>query len=159
VQNDGHFTDLLLVQAGANDHLAGELHTRRLKTQSLVSILTEAAKAAVSVANRAAKEQVQNPGEDRIANVAMMPGHGPGPNAAPEAVSHHQFVTGTQALDEGIKIAEIVGVVRVAHDDVATPCCGDPCLKRTSVAALLDGNDPGAVVFGNGWRTVGAAVV
>src|SRR5262245_13667011 len=71
-----HFADLLPLQAGLDDHLAGELHAWSGQAKLLVGILAETAQAAVRVADRRTEEQVQDAGQHGIADVAVQPGHG-----------------------------------------------------------------------------------
>src|SRR5262249_36127316 len=110
--------DLLSVQARLDNHFTGEFHSGTGQPQPFITILTESAQAAVGVADRRVEEQVQDAGEPRIADVAVQPGHGPRPDAPPEAVAHHQVVALPQLLHKRLNGAEIVGIVGVAHDHV-----------------------------------------
>ena len=86
VENDGNFRNLLVVQTGFDDHLAGELHPRSFDVQSLVGFLAERSQAAVRVADRRVKKEVQDARQDRIADIAMEPRHRPWPNPPLKAV-------------------------------------------------------------------------
>src|SRR5262245_33633090 len=104
-----HLADLLLVEAGLDDHLAGELHAGRGEVKLEVGVLAKAAQAAVGVLDGAAEEEVEDAGEDGVADVAMQPGHGAGLDATPEAVAHDQVVPLAELFDEGTELGEVVG--------------------------------------------------
>ena len=59
-----------------------------------------------------------------IADVAVFPGHGAGPDAAEKAISHHDVIAVAKLCDERGERAEVVAVVGVAHNDVP-PLCGE----------------------------------
>ncbi len=159
VQDDRHLADLLLVQRCLDHHLAGELHARRPQVEPFVGVLAEGAQAAVGVADGRAEEEVQDAGQDRVADVPVVPGHGAGADAALEAVAHDQLIAGAEALDERVDGAEVVGIVGVAHDDVLAAGSGNARLQGRAVTALGGMDHPAAGGAGQVLRAVGAAVV
>src|SRR6266571_681379 len=100
-QGGGYLCDAHLLQARLDDHLASELHARRLKIQSAHGLSTKPAKAAIHIANWAPEEQPFQPRQNRRAEVAMQPGHGPRFDAPEEAVAHDQVVAFPQLLHKG----------------------------------------------------------
>ena len=54
----------------------------------------------MSIADRASKEEIENAGQDRVAHVAMQPGHCPGENATPEPIAHYKIVSASQSINE-----------------------------------------------------------
>lgn len=105
------------------------------------------------------KEEVEDAGEDRIADVAVMPRHRPGLDTAAEAIPHHQFVPVAKPLDEGFESGEIVGVIGIAHDD-EFPLGGiDAGLERAAISTPGSVDDAGTLGSGEVLRAIGAAVV
>src|SRR5579871_4077704 len=140
VQNNGNFRDPLMVQTGLDHHLAGKLHSRSLQMQPLVGFPAEAAETAVGIADRSMKEQVQDPSEDWVADVAMQPGHGPRPDAALKAIAHDQIVASAKLIKERFDVAKVVRIIGIAHDHVTATCGGDAALEGIAVATTLDVN-------------------
>src|SRR4029077_19194408 len=101
----------------------------------------EAAQAAVEVAGRGAEEHATQCRQHRVADPAVQPRHGAGPGAAAEAVAHDQLVALAQAFYERVDGAEVVGVVRIAHDDVAPARRLDPGPERGAIAPLRHRHD------------------
>src|SRR5688572_13016984 len=62
-------------------------------------------------------------------------------DAAAEAVAHDEIKAAPELFDEGIELAEIVGIVAVAHDDVAASRRLDAAEQRGPVAAALHRRD------------------
>ena len=69
MQHDGNLADFLPVQTGLDDHFAGELHAGRGQLEPFEGVLAKAAQAAMSVADGAVEEQIQDAGQHRIADV------------------------------------------------------------------------------------------
>src|SRR5271165_4636530 len=72
----------------------------------------------MNVGEVAAIKEVQQPRGDRCAKVLVKWGHGSGLDVASEARSHHIFVASMKALHKRLEVAEVVGTVGVAHQDV-----------------------------------------
>ena len=89
----------------------------------------------------------------------MQQRHGPRPDATAESIPNDQVVTLPEPLDERPKAQEIVAVICVCEDDVASSCRRDPTSKRAAVTALLNRDHTRAQLPGNLLRTVGAAIV
>jgi len=69
---------------------------------------------------RASEEESSDRREDGVPEVAVERRHRPGPDAAREAVAHHEVVAFAELRDEGHERREVVAVVRVAHHDRVT---------------------------------------
>ena len=95
----------------------------------------KAAQPAMEVADRAAEEQPADEREDRIAEIAVKRRHGRLRDPAAKTVSHHDVVAFAKLFDEAVEIGEVVGIVAVAHDDVAAARSADAGDKRRAVAA------------------------
>ena len=74
----------------------------------------------MEVADRAAEEEPADKGEDRIAEIAMQRRHGRFRDPAAKAVSHHDVIALAELFHEAVEVGEVVGIVAVAHDDIAT---------------------------------------
>ena len=70
VESDRQLADLEAAARGADHHLGGELHPGRLKGERGQDVAPERPHAAMRVAHRRAKEEVQEAGEQRIADPA-----------------------------------------------------------------------------------------
>src|SRR6516225_8773931 len=101
IEHDRHFGDLLFIQASLDYHLAGELHPRRLQTESVVSVAAKAAESTMRVTDGTAKEEVENSSKYRVADVSVRPGHRPRADSALKAITHHQIESFTELLNEG----------------------------------------------------------
>jgi hypothetical protein len=146
-------------ELGLDDHLGGELHAGGAQVHPAVGFGGKGAHAAVEVADAGAEEESAKEGEGRVADVAILPGHGAGLDAASEAVAHHEVGAGTQALQKAGDVREVVAAVGIAHEDEAAAGGGDAPAQGVAVALGGDGDDAGSVCLGDGLGTVGAAVV
>ncbi len=111
--------------------------------------------AAVGVVDAGAEQQVQKPGEQRIADVAVQPRHRARLDVLHPVADHH-VGAGLQLGQEARDLLEVVGEIGVGHDDVAAPRDGEAGQVGAAVAALglVDddraggGRQPGAAVLG-----------
>jgi hypothetical protein len=115
--------------------------------------------AAVRIRHAHAKEHVEHPRQNRVADPAVRPRHGVLVNAAVEPRAHDQVVPGVERLDESRQLVQRVGLVRVPHDDVAAARLRQPSEVRAPVPAARLGHDGGAVRGRYLGRAVGRAVV
>ena len=74
-------------------------------------------------------------GEDRVADPAILPRHGPGLDPALEAIAHHEVAACPQLLDERHEVGEIIAVIGIAHDDIDAACRQAALIKCRAVAA------------------------
>jgi hypothetical protein len=149
-------------EPGAHHHLGGELHPRALQPQADDRVAAEGTQAAMEVVNRCCEEQAPNSGEDRVADPAVLPGHGArqdAPAACREAAAHDQVRAGPQTGQEPRQFAEVVGAVGVAHQHEPAAGGGDAASQRVAVAACRDFDNPCPGRFGQRLRAVGAAIV
>jgi hypothetical protein len=73
---DRQLADVEVLLGGADHHLGGELHAGRAQVEHGQDVAAEAAHAAVGVLDAGAEEEVEDAGEDRVADVAVQPRHG-----------------------------------------------------------------------------------
>src|ERR1035437_1351979 len=125
----------------------------------LKGALREAAQAAMEISHSRAKENFSDGGEYGVPDVTVLPRHRPRPNAALKAVSHHHVIPRTQLLNKGIETLEVIAVICVAHDAVATVRRGDRPIQRRPVAANRNMNPARAQLGRNLLRSVGRAVI
>ena len=146
--------DLEVLLGGADHHLGGELHPGRAQVELVEHVAAQRAHAAVGVAHAGAEEEVEQPGQQRVADVAVQPRHRSRLDV-PHAVAHHQLGAGVELADEARDLVEVVGQVGVGHHDVAPARGGEPGEVRAAVAAarLDDHARPG------GRRELRAAVI
>src|SRR5258708_8596897 len=96
----------------------------------------------MEVAHTRAEKEPTDEAQHRIAEVAVQRGHGAATDAALEAVAHHERMPGAQLLDERVEPGEVVAVVGVAHDDVASARGPDPPPQTPAVPPLGHLHDP-----------------
>ena len=88
----------------------------------------------MGVRHARAEEEVQDPGQHGVADVAMQPGHRPRLDVV-HAVAHHQLCTGPQLGDETRDLAEVISQIGVRHHDVVAPRGGEAGAVCRAVAA------------------------
>ena len=82
------------------DHLRGELHPGRVEVERRERVAAHRPHPAVGVGDLHAEEEVEQPGEDRVPDVAVEPRHRLAVDRPLEAGAHHEVVAGGEALDE-----------------------------------------------------------
>ena len=92
----------------------------RVELQPKRRLAGKAAQPAMEVADRAAEEEPSDEREHRIAEIAVQRRHRRFRDPAAKAVSHHDVKALAELFDEPVEVGEVVGIVAVAHDDVAT---------------------------------------
>ena len=105
------------------------------------------------------EEEAAEEGEDGVAEPAVKGRHRARLDPPAEPRAHDEVVPLLERRDEGRDLAEVVGVVGVAHDDVAPARRRDAAEERGAVAALGDGDDARPGPVGDLLRAVGRAVV
>ena len=89
----------------------------------------------MKVPRGAAEEKPPDTGENRVADVTILPhGMAPRTNSAEEAIAHDRVVAPSELLDERGQGREVVAVVGIAHDDVSAARREGRVEKRCSVA-------------------------
>ena len=147
-------------ERGAYDQLGGELHARHAESERPDALPVEAADAAVEVADLLQPEhEASDPRQDRVAQIPVQERHGTGSDAALEPVAHDHVVALAQLVDERAEVGQVVGVVRVGHDDVPPAGRLDAGHQCAAVAADRGGHHAGPVLLGDALRTVGRPVV
>jgi hypothetical protein len=129
---------------GPDDHLRSELHARGTQIEGGKHVAPERAHAAVGVAHAGAEEEVEDPRQHGVADVAMQPGHGARLDVV-HAVAHHQLGAVLELCHEAGDLTEVVGEIGVGHHDVLAPRGGEARQVGTAVAppALEDHPCPG----------------
>ncbi len=102
----------------AHDHLRGELHAAGAQSHPFRGIAPEGPEPALAVPDPRAEEEADDEVDDRAADVPMRPGHGPVCDSAREPVPHDHVGATVEGRHQARQVTEVVGVVRVAHDDV-----------------------------------------
>src|SRR5215207_5449998 len=113
LERDRNFRNPLAGEAGLDDHLAGELHSRTAQAQPPIEIERKTAHPTVDVANRCAEPPAREQRKHRIAHPAMEWGHGArqdASTAARQAASLHQRMTAAELSDELRNLLEVVAV-------------------------------------------------
>nr|BFE77248.1 hypothetical protein GCM10020092_105490 [Actinoplanes digitatis] len=155
-----HLGHVVAVQRGPDDQLGRELHAGHAQVEVADAVAVEAADAAVEVADALEPEEhPAQPGEHRVAQVAVQERHRALADAAAEPVAHDNVVPVAQALDERPELREVVGVVGVGHDHVAAAGLGDAGDQRGAVALAGRVHHPGAGADGYLLGAVGRSVV
>ncbi len=127
----GNSPDVEALLGGPDDHLGGELHAGRAQVEPGQDVAAQAAHAAVGVADAGAEEHVEHAGQHRVADVAVQPGHRARVDVV-HPVAHDEVGAVLELLDEARDLAEVVGQVGVAHDDVLAARGGEARRGRPS---------------------------
>jgi len=137
-QDDWDFGDLHSLEGRFDHHLARELHSGRAEVQLGVGVFAKASKTAVHVAHGGVKEKPADRGEHWVADPAMGPDHRALLDLTRETVSHDEVMAFAQTIDERPDRAEVVTVVRVAHDHELTAGRVDAADERAAVSLTHD---------------------
>ena len=86
---DRELGDLEVLLGGPDHHLGGELHAGRAQVQARQDFAAHGPHAAVGVADAGAEEEVQQAGQDRVADVLVQPRHRPGLDVVHAVADHH----------------------------------------------------------------------
>ena len=89
----------------------------------------------------------------------MQPRHRTRFDTAAQARAHHEVIAITQAFDERLQVAEVVGAVGIRHDDEVSARRIDAAPDRIAVAANFFPDDPSACAAGGLGGAVGGIVV
>ena len=158
-QRHRHLRDAHALERGLDHHLARELHSGRAQAQPVVGVLAESAHAAVHVADGGVEQHAPDQRERRVSDPPVRPDHRAFTDASGEPVAHDEIAALAERLEEGSDRREVVAVVGVAHDHVASACGGDASDQGASVALALHVHDLHTELARDRLRTVGAAVV
>ena len=113
----------------------------------------------MEIAHRCAEEDTPDHRQHGVAQIAVQGRHCALGDPAREAVAHHQVRALAQFSHEPIKPREVVAVIAVAHDDIATLGMLDPRDQGRAVALLRRMHDPRAQPLGNRLAAIGGAIV
>ena len=140
-------------------HLRGELHPGRVQVERRERVAAHRPHAAVRVGDLDAEEDVQEPGEDRVADVAVEPRHRLAVDRPLEPRAHDEVVAVGEAVDERGEVLDRIRLVGIAHHDVVALRDGEPREVGAAVAGALLADDRRAVLGGDLRRAVGRGVV
>ena len=101
----------------ADHHLGGELHAGRAQIQLGQDVAAEGAHAAVRVIDAGAEQQVEEPRQQRVADVAVQPWHGARLDVLHPVADDHVGAV-LELGDEARDLVEVVRQVGVGHHDV-----------------------------------------
>ncbi len=116
VQRDRLLADVEVRAHRPDHHLGRELHPGRLEVEPRQRVAADRAEAAVRVADRRPVDEVEEAGEDRVADAAHQRHRARLDVLHP--VSHHELRALIELPDEVGDLLEVVREVRVDHDDV-----------------------------------------
>jgi hypothetical protein len=105
------------------------------------------------------EEQVQQSGEDRVADAAIEPRHGVAVDPPLEPGAEHEIVAVLESLHERRQLVDRIRAVRVAHYDVLAPGLLQAREVGAAVAASAFADDRGTVLGGDLGRPVRRVVV
>src|SRR5947208_983574 len=94
--------------------------------------------ATVNVAHSRPEKKIQNAGENRRPNVAMVPRHGPLLDLSLKPIAINKLVTLTPLLNEPANLAEVMATVGVTQNDEFASRFLDSLTQRAAIA--LDRN-------------------
>ncbi len=117
------------------DHLRRQLHAVGAEVQSVERVTRERPQPALAVADPEPGEQLQQERDRGRAHVAVAPRHGARRDAPGEAVADRHVVTLGQRLEQAAEVAEVVGIVAVAHHEPVAARLGESAAQRRSVAS------------------------
>jgi len=147
------------LQRGLDDHFAREFHARAGQPELQEGVLADRAQTRMGVGNARPEEEVEDSGEDRVADVAVFPGHCPWRNASLEARAHAELGARLDLADHRDAVGEVVAAVGVAHQDVLPIGSVAPADERRAVSALGHVDDARAEARGEPLAAVGRAIV
>ena len=124
-QRRRHLADAKAGQGGLHHHFTRELHALSSQSKPEDGASLETAQSAMKIPDRRGKKPSAYEGERGIADVAVEPWHRPRSYPALKAIADHKLESVAQGVHEGIEIREVIGIIRIAHDDVSAPGRGD----------------------------------
>ncbi len=155
---DRELGDLELLLRRSDHHLGGELHAGRAQVQAREHVSAQGAHAAVRVADPRPEEQVQQTGENRVADIAVQPRHRAGLDVV-HAVADDHLGALLERRDEARDLLEVIRQVGVGHHDVAPARSGEAGQIRAAVAAPAFDHDARSRLLGEPRRVVLGVVV
>ena len=132
---DGELREDQMLLGGADHHLGGELHPGGAQIELGQHVPPQRPHAAVGVVDPGAEEQVEEAGQQRVADVAVMPGHRAGMDVLHPVADHHVGAV-LQFRDETGDLVEVVGEVGVRHHDVLPASDDETGRVGAAVAAI-----------------------
>ena len=121
-------------------------------------VAAHGAHAAVRVPHAGAEEDVEDAGQDRVADVAVMPRHRAGLDVV-HPVADDELGARVELLDEARDVVEVVGEVGVRHDDVVAGRGSEAGQVGAAVSGTPLAHDPRPGLLGILRASVRRAVV
>ncbi len=162
MEGDRHFGKPSPCQACLDDHLGRELHAGAALAELSRQLPPESAQAAVDVVDRSPEPPAPQPGENRIPEPAVEPGHRTGQNTPPsggQTAALDDLEALPQLFDEARNLPEVVAGVRITHDDEPAARRGNPSHQRAPIAPGLDNHHARSEPLRDAGRPVGASIV
>ena len=155
---DRQLPDLEVRLRGPDHHLGGELHPGRAQVECRQNIAPEGPHPAVRIGDPGVEEEVEHPGEHRVADVPVQPRHRTRLDVV-HAIAHHQLGAAVQLGHEARDVAEVIRQVGVRHHDVVALGSRKAREVRAAVSAAGLVDDVGARCLGEPSAAVVGAVV
>ena len=131
---DRELADVEVLLRRPDHHLGGELHPRRAQLQLRERVGAQRAHAAVGVADAGSEQQVEEPGQQRVAHIPVEPRHRARVDVL-HAVADHHVGAVLQLGEESRDLVEVVREVGVAHHDELAARGGEAGEVGAAVAA------------------------
>ena len=158
VVHDRELADVEVLLLRPDHHFRRELHAGGAQVQRRQRVTAKSPHAAVSVIDPGVEEDVEQARQQRVADIAVMPRHRAGLDAA-HTVADHKISAGLELGEEPRGLGEVVGEVAVGHQNVVTVGNRQPCHVRLPVASARLLHHRGAGVSRNGGTPVVRVVV
>src|SRR6266851_937648 len=151
---DRHFCNARTGSGRLDQRFRSKLHSVGTKIEPRGKVPGETSHAAIDVANAGAEKKIQDAGENRSTQVAMVPGHGALFDLAQETVADDEVVSGTPLLDEAGDFREIVTAVGVAENDECAASLGNAAAKGAAVSLNVGVDDSCSMIHCSVLRSV-----
>src|SRR5580658_7016704 len=122
-QRDGNLRDARAELRRLDHKFGREFHARTAQIHTVVNGASETAHPTMAITYAGVKKKIQDGGEHWIADIFVMPGHRAWFDFSAEAVAHYHVAALLPHLDEARHFAEVVAVIRIAHDDESAARC------------------------------------
>src|ERR1700733_6967230 len=130
-----------------------------MKVESLDSFTIDCPQAAMEIAYFHVEEQSPEKAESRIPQVAGQEWHGARPYPASKSIAHDDVITFPEPRHEQPQIRQVVTVIGVPHDDIATARRRDAIPERRPIASIADLNHTSSLRGRQLLRSIGRAVI
>ena len=158
IKPDRNFSYLEFEPGGFQNHLRGIFPGLRFKIDPFEGLECHGSHAAMDVGISGSVNQIENPGGQRGAEIAVQRRHGAGLDVACKSAAHDKIVTLFELLHEGLEQSEVVSQVAVAHNQILAANVWHSVNISPAQASLWNAQNAGPVRLGNFGRAIGGAV-